>query len=221
MVRSKDEPSKKSKYRRKEKPKEESDHEEDDRQSNAEEGLDQVENAILDLREKGKKDPDFDYNKELRKIQDQISDLKGVPRRPVTGLPESSKKKKKKKNVKIVDDHDDKEYMNGHHASYHEDQSDDDASMRDESDDDVEEDESDDESEIKDIVNKRLTTCMLLALSFERKGSYPEDFYEKLAESDKFDKVTEPISKEEVKLMNKFLKERKKEAKKRVGYCSK
>ena len=83
------------------------------------------------------------------------------------------------------------------------------------------EEEEDPDKEVKELINKRLTSCMLLALSFESEDSYPEDFYEKLKESAKLDEVTTPITKEELKILNNLLKEKKPEAKKRVKRAGK
>lgn len=232
MVRSRDERrNKKERYERSKK--EESEEEEfDDSQSTAEQSIDQIEEAILQIREKGKQNNEFDYNRELRKLQDRISDLKGEPRRPITGQIAETNKKKKKKKTEFLESPDEDEELNGDSSRYHsnktmnhhdgnasrnDNNSDDDESVCRHSDDD--EDDEDEDGRIKDIVNKRLTTCMLLALSFDR-DNYPKDFYQKLSEADKFDEVTEPITKVEVKILNNLLREKKRHAKKRVEACS-
>jgi len=84
-----------------------------------------------------------------------------------------------------------------------------------------EEEEIDPDKEVKELINKRLTSCMLLALSFEDDDSYPVDFYEKLASSKKIDEVTSPITKDEMKILNNLLKEKKPDAKKRVKKAGK
>lgn len=190
MVKKKDQATKSKKEKNNDKPKDkkgkkeegnEEQEEEIEKNENEGEVLDDVEQSITELRQKAKEDPEINFSKELRKIQDKIADAKGQPRRPITAKPSG---------------HDDDE-------------------------EEEEEEEEDPDAEVKELINKRLTTCMLLALSFENDENYPRDFYEKLAESTKFQEVVAPISKEEVKIMNNLLKEKKKAAKERVKACEK
>ena len=145
-------------------------------------GLSEVEQAIVQLRMRGKQDPQLNFVAELRKIQDNISDLKGEDRRPVTAIPYKNNKE-------------------------------------DTEDSDSDSDEEDEEKELKDMINRRLTTCMMLALSFESEENYPRDFYEKLGESEKFKEITQPFCKEEVEKLNELIKEKKKDARKRMEEC--
>lgn len=166
--------------------------------------FDDIHKAIIKLREKGKENPNLDFNRELRKIQDKISDAKGEERRPITAaVPQQSKKKKK--SVTMQEDEDESE--------------EEEVEEEEDSNEEEEEEEEDPDKEIKDMINKRLTTCMLLALSFERDDDYPKDFYEKLAESKKYKEVVKPFKASEIKVLNKLLKERKKQAKKRLDEC--
>ena len=146
-------------------------------QENSAPSLEELQQKIMSMRDRGKEDPDMDYLEELREVEDKIAELMGKDKRPRTAKPGAE-----------------------------------------ESDEEEEEEveEEDPDKEVKELINKRLTSCMLLALSFESEDSYPEDFYEKLKESAKLDEVTTPITKEEMKILNGLLKEKKPEAKKRV-----
>jgi len=158
------------------------DEEENEQQEEQKPTLEDLEKDIALLREKGREDPEnVDFVQELRKIQDQMADIMGKDKRPMTAKPGEEE----------------------------------------ESEEEEEEEEEDPDKEVKDLINKRLTSCMLLALSFESEDSYPEDFYEKLKESAKLDEVTEPITNEERKILNNLLKEKKPEAKKRVKRAGK
>ena len=153
--------------------------------------IEDIEKSILVLREKGKKNPNLDFLKELRKIQDSISDIKGEARRPITAVTPAIKKNmargqktKKEKDVSLSSD------------------------------------EEDPDATEKELINKRLTTCMMLALSFENDEDYPTDFYEKLSDSKKFDEIIQPFKKDEVKLINQLIKDRKKiTEKRRIKHC--
>ena len=139
--------------------------------------MEELQQKIMSMRERGKEDPDMDYLEELREVEDKIAELMGKEKRPRTAKPGAEESEEEEEE---------------------------------------EEEEEDPDKEVKELINKRLTSCMLLALSFESEDSYPEDFYEKLKESAKLDEVTTPITKEEMKILNTMLKEKKPEAKKRV-----
>ena len=180
--------------RRKEPEPEPEPYEPDEKQN-----LSEIENAIEELRHRGKNEPDLDFNKELRKILDHISDVKGEPRRPITGKPEAPKKKR---NV-VADDISEEE------------EDDEDEQQKEE-----DEEEDDPDKEAKELVNKRLTTCMMLALSFESRETYPRDFYEKLSESKKIEEITAPFTREEMRLFNQLIKEKRAVAIERVNDVS-
>ena len=139
--------------------------------------MEELQQKIVSMRERGKEDPEMDYLEELREVEDKIAELMGKEKRPRTAKPGAEESEEEEEE---------------------------------------EEEEEDPDKEVKELINKRLTSCMLLALSFESEDSYPEDFYEKLKESAKLDEVTTPITKEEMKILNTLLKEKKPEAKKRV-----
>ena len=140
--------------------------------------MEELQQKIVNMRERGKEDPEnVNYLEELREIEDKMAEVMGKDKRPRTAKP---------------------------------------GAVESEEEEEEEEEEEDPDKEVKELINKRLTSCMLLALSFEDEDSYPEDFYEKLKESAKLDEVTTPITKEEMKILNTLLKEKKPEAKKRV-----
>lgn len=76
-------------------------------------------------------------------------------------------------------------------------------------------DDSDEESDVRKMVDNRVTTYSLLLLSFQHKKEYRKDFYERLSSSE-LSAALQPMREDEMKMLNNLLKERKGVTKERV-----